>query len=177
MSGEHDFENEADEGVVNGDPSRDVSQASVIFLVDAKLVLLQPSTTHGDLRYDMRVIAHNVEYFDLIRDRHAISSNHSPLDGIDDLIIDRGLKDSLWYFNGHQLCCWIDTNDFVRNAPSNQQTSLPEPISIATDFYPTSTSLESGVVLGLDADLVQPRDINLAAFRLMTRVSHSKRSG
>nr|POE58692.1 guanine nucleotide exchange factor subunit ric1 [Quercus suber] len=42
----------------HGDPSQDVATASVLFLVDGKLVLLQPSTNeHGELKYDLRVIA------------------------------------------------------------------------------------------------------------------------
>lgn len=137
-------------------------------------MLLQSSTTNNeDLRYDMRVVAHDVEYFALMRDRPAISSDPLPSDGTDYFTMDRGLKDSLWYFNGQQLYCWIDTNELVRAASSNLQSALPESISVPTDFYPTSIILESGIVLGLDANLVQHWDVNLASFRLSTRVSLS----
>ncbi|KAG8533227.1 uncharacterized protein KY384_002010 [Bacidia gigantensis] len=59
----------------DGDPSQDVACASVVFLVDAKLVLLQSSTNDaGEMKYDMRVIANNVEYFDLMRDQQFFTS-------------------------------------------------------------------------------------------------------
>ena len=135
-------------------------------------MLLQPSTANDeDLRYDMRVISQDVEYFDLTRDRPMKSSDHLPSDGTDYFTMDRGLRNSLWYYNGHQLCGWTDSNDLVRVGLLRQQKISPEPIIIPTDFYPTSVVLESGVVLGLDADLMQPRDVHFASFRLSTRVS------
>ena len=118
----------------------------------------------------MRVLSNDVEYFDLIRDRPPMSSDHLQPDDTDYFTTDRGLRKSLWYFNGQQLCCWIDTEDLVRAASSHHQAALPEPMVIPTDFYPTSTILARGVVLGLDAELVQPHDANFASFRLTTKV-------
>lgn len=162
----------------DGDPSQDVACASVIFLVDAKLVLLQSSTDEfGEMKYDMRVIANNVEYFDLMRDQVQLSS--SPLrsspqspsakSALDFDHTDQGLKDSLWYFDGSEMHCWMDIEDLVHSASTENDRDIPSTVSIATDFYPTSVLLNKGILLGIDADLVQRRDGHFAFFRLSIR--------
>jgi hypothetical protein len=63
-------ESRADAVLGDGDPAQDVVLAAVIFLVDGKLVLLQPCPTEdGAPRYDMRVLASQVEFFALMRDQ------------------------------------------------------------------------------------------------------------
>jgi hypothetical protein len=101
-----------DEQLRGGDPSRDVAVATMIFLVDGKLVLLQPSTTdEGELKYDMRVLLQNVEYYALIRDQPAQQtfspkpehhetplSETFPMSGLEE-----NLSDSLWAFDGNDV--------------------------------------------------------------------------
>ena len=162
----------------DGDPSQDVACASVIFLVDAKLVLLQ-SSSQGDegLKYDMRIIANNVEYFDLMRDRQSLSSSpsrslpESPSaeNALDFTHADRGLQDSLWYFDGSDTHCWSDVEDLIQAASTENDRDLPSSVKISTDFYPTSILLNKGILLGLDADLVQRRDVQFAFFRFTIR--------
>ncbi|KAI4164062.1 MAG: hypothetical protein LQ342_002298 [Letrouitia transgressa] len=148
----------------DGDPSQDVAHASVVFLVDAKLVLLQSTTNEAGLKYDMRVIANNVEYFDLMRDQGTLMDSpdnslpESPSDEspfVNAAYVDRGLKDSLWYFNGNEVKCWMDVEDLLVSASSENERELPQPISIATDFYPSSVILNRGILVGLDADLTE----------------------
>ncbi|KAL8729306.1 MAG: hypothetical protein Q9166_004803 [cf. Caloplaca sp. 2 TL-2023] len=158
----------------DGDPSQDVAHASVLFLVDAKLVLLQSSIGEGTHKYDMRVIANNVEYFDLKRDQRTLinspshslpespSGEESPISG---LRVDRGLRDSLWYFDGESVRCWMDVEDLLISASTENDRDLPQPVSISADFYPTSVMLDRGIVLGLDAELSQRRDVHFAMFR------------
>ena len=144
-----------------------------MFLVDAKLVLLQSSATdEGDLRYDMRVIANNVEYFDMMRDQQLSSSQSRSLppspsadSALDFPNADRGLKDSLWYFDGAAMHCWMDVEELVQSASPENQREMPATVDISTDFYPTSVVLDKGLLLGLDADLVQRRDGTFAYFR------------
>lgn len=152
----------------------------MLFLVDAKLVLLQSST--GDdqsLKYNMRVIANNVEYFDLMRDQVSLfstqdrsfsdsPSNESP---IPEGGVDRGLRDSLWFFDGNHVQCWLKIEDLLESASTENDRELPQAVSISTDFYPSSIVLNKGIILGIDADLVQRRDVNFALFRLGVRVS------
>ena len=161
----------------HGDPSHDVAKASVIFLVDAKLVLLQPSTNdEGALKYDMRVIASNVEYFDLMRDQVSPlgAPEQSPPQSRDiqqeeALPSDRGLRDSLWYFDGSHVQCWTDVEELLKSALTENDRDLPHPIAITTDFYPSSIALSRGVLVGIDADLVQRRDVHFAHFRVSIR--------
>lgn len=161
-----------------GDPSQDVAHASVIFLVDAKLVLLQSSTNvGGSLKYDMRVIANNVEYFDLMRDQtsslespsRSLPSSPAAEGVLDAFYTDRGLRDSLWYFDGNGVQCWMDVEDLIEAASTSNDRELPLTVSISTDFYPTSIVLNKGILLGIDADLVQRRDVQFAFFRSSIR--------
>lgn len=151
----------------------------MIFLVDAKLVLLQSSSDEDrGLRYNMRVIANNVEYFDLIRDQvHVLgiqdqSTPGTPLTGNinAELQNDRGLKDSLWFFDGANVQCWMDVENLLESAFTENDHELPQTVLISTDFYPSSIVLNKGIILGVEADLVQRRDINFAFFRLGIRV-------
>lgn len=150
----------------------------MIFLVDAKLVLLQSSTNGGGgLKYDMRVIANNVEYFDLMRDQtpllespdRSLPPSPAAEGALDSYYIDRGLRDSLWYFDGNDIQCWMDVEDLIEAASTSNNRELPPSISISADFYPTSIVLAKGVLLGLDADLVQRRDVQFAFFRFSIR--------
>ncbi|KAJ8123595.1 hypothetical protein O1611_g9550 [Lasiodiplodia mahajangana] len=100
--------------MMDGDPSQDVAYASVLFLVDGKLVLLQPSVNQGgQLKYDMRVISHSVEFYTSMRDHSSIymlgeNSSHFSWDA------DQGsLWNSLWIFEGQSLKLWPDTHLFL----------------------------------------------------------------
>ena len=150
----------------------------MIFLVDAKLVLLQSSISGGrGLKYDMRVIANNVEYFDLMRDQAALAGtpdrslppSPSPESALDVSFSDRGLRDSLWYFDGKDVQCWMDVGDLIESASTSNERDIPATITVGTDFYPTSVVLNRGILLGIDPDLVQRRDVQFAFFRFSIR--------
>lgn len=120
----------------------------------------------------MRVIANNVEYFDLMRDQNISSSQSrslppspSPESALDFPNADRGLKDSLWFFDGIAMHCWMDVEELVQSESTDSQRDLPPTVNISTDFYPTSIVLEKGLLLGIDADLAQRRDGVFAYFR------------
>ncbi|KAI1183253.1 DUF1339 domain protein [Nemania serpens] len=156
--------------MIDGDPSQDVAYASVLFLVDGKLVLLQPSVDQGgQLKYDMRVISHSVEFYISMRDQSSIympseSRNRSSWDA------DQGsLRDSLWVFEGHSLKLWPDVHQVLYATSNNSNKELPPTVSIPLDFYPLSILLGKGIVLGVEPDLVQRRDINYSFFRFSIR--------
>ena len=163
----------------HGDPSQDVATASVVFLVDGKLVLLQPSTNEqGELKYDMRVIAQNVEYYILLRDqpgalpglKGAESATPPVSNGLPpDNHLGHSLRDSLWYFDGTGFHVWSDVQDVLACAPADLGRDLPLTVRVPVDFYPLSVMLSKGIINGLDADLVQRRDINFSFFRHSTR--------
>ena len=165
---------------MDGDPSQDVVQASVIFLVDAKLVLLRPAQDRqGSLKYDMHIIANNVEYFVFIRDQPSLLTKKESVEpfsaieeqGSSSLQPETALQDSLWYFDGNRMQCWTDIQDVLRENPLDKSRDLPSPVSIITDFYPTSIGITKGVFIGIDPDVVQRRDAQFAFFRFTNRVS------
>lgn len=164
----------------HGDPSQDVAVATILFLIDGKLVLLQPTTTEeGVLKYEMRIIAQNVEYYALMRDHPSfkIQDNEdylppSPSAGLpNNSLQGHDLRDSLWYFDGQDMKLWIDAQDVLVSASLELGRELPATVSIPVDFYPLSPLLNKGILFGVESDLVQRRDISFAYFRFATRVS------
>ncbi|WZH39585.1 RIC1-domain-containing protein [Fusarium acuminatum] len=115
-----------DTQLTDGDPSQDVAVASVIFLVDGKLVLLRPSLNEeGQLKYDMRVIAQNVEYHASVRDQPLRNASQQ----LEDSPLRNGppaLKDSLWVFDGMELKAWPDINE-VLDATGETGKEAPSP--------------------------------------------------
>lgn len=163
----------------DGDPSQDVSVASVLFLVDGKLVLLQPSVSEeGDLKYDMRIVAHDVEYYILMRDQ--LSFNFAPPSDepttpavgtpVNVSQTDISLRDSLWIFCGQDLLVWGDVQDVLRPVKGSPNETV-KPLPIPVDFYPLSILLNKGVVLGAEPEMIQRRDATFSLLRFAIRVS------
>lgn len=148
----------------------------MLFLVDGKLVLLQPSANeHGELKYDMRVIANNVEYYTLNREQ-AISSDKSSsglqqqANGLSlDDHIGHSLRDSLWYFDGSCMRVWPDVMDVLSSAPTELGRELPPAVGVPTDFYPLCPAIDKGILVGVESDLVQRRDVDFAFYRFGSR--------
>lgn len=159
----------------NGDPSQDVKVASVLLLVDGNLVLLQPSLSDsGDLKYDMRVVAHDVEYYILMRDQ--VSFNFTqPMDeslppspaaelALNMYHNNLSLRDSLWTFCGKDLLAWGDVQDVLR------REDVPKAIEMPLDFYPLSVLLSKGIVLGVESEMIQRRDVTFSVLKFAIRV-------
>lgn len=164
----------SDSAIGNGDPSQDVKVASVLLLVDGNLVLLQPSVSEtGDLKYDMRVISHDVEYYILVRDQFSFDSN-APDESFSEspsadmafnmYSTSHSLKDSLWTFTGKSLLAWGDVKDVLH------RDDVPKPIEVPLDFYPLSVLLNKGIVLGVEPETIQRRDVNFAILKFAIRV-------
>jgi hypothetical protein len=163
----------------DGDPSQDVAVATILFLVDGKLVLLQPTTTEGgELKYEMRIIAQNVETYALMRDHPAFALESAPaplppspgaglaINGVQG----HDLRDSLFFFDGKDVRVWIDMQDVLASASVELGRELPSPVKIPVDFYPLSALLNKGIVFGVESELIQRRDTNFAYVRFGTRV-------
>ncbi|KAL4879493.1 RIC1-domain-containing protein [Aspergillus karnatakaensis] len=158
----------------NGDPSQDVKVASVLLLVDGNLVLLQPSMSDtGDLKYDMRVISHDVEYYILMRDQLSFNfappvEESLPPSPAAELALSKyhsnlSLRDSLWTFSGKDLTAWGDVQDVL------QREDVPKPIEVPLDFYPLSVLLNKGIVLGVEPETIQRRDVTFAVLKFAIR--------
>lgn len=156
--------------MTDGDPSQDVAFASVLFLVDGKLVLLQPSMSNeGQLKYDMRVISHNVEFYASMRDQLSINMLNEYSTGFSAEAEESSLRNSLWVFEGHELKVWPDIQEVLRATLAEPSRELPPTVSMPIDFYPLSVLLSKGIVLGVEPELVQRRDINFSFFRFSIR--------
>ena len=177
-----------EEQLADSDPTQDVALATVVFLVDGKLVLLQPSTKEsGDLKYDMRIIASNVEYYALIRDQHhfrpSASETMTTMQGLPPALSGDGaypndLQDSLWYFDGVDMRVWTDVQDVLASTSTSEDISreLPTPIQISVDFYPLSVLLSKGLLFGVETEMVQRRDVSFTFSKFVARVSTSEQS-
>ncbi len=156
--------------LLDGDPSQDVAVASVLFLVDGKLVLLRPSLNEeGNLKYDMRVVAQSVEFYACMRDQPFLAGSAPPhLDGHGQGSQDENLRNSLWVFDGGELKAWTEVQGVLQAMSGGD---LPPSVTIALDFYPLSVLLGKGIVLGVEPDLVQRRDAGFSFFRFSIRVS------
>lgn len=162
--------------LVEGDPSQDVAVASVLFLVDGKLVLLRPSLNdEGQLKYDMRVIAQNVEYYVSMKDQPFLSPIGPPRTNIPAEAENEDLFNSLWMFDGGDLKAWSDMQKVLNAISGDNHRELPPAVAINIDFYPLSVLLEKAIILGVEPDLVQRRDINFSFFRFSIRVSLAQR--
>jgi hypothetical protein len=156
-----------------------VAVASVLFLVDGKLVLLQPSVSEtGDLKYDMRVVAQDVEYYILMRDQLSfnfapptdepspeVPSGDAPSDSSQ---LDASLRDSLWVFCGKDLLFWSDVQDLLHQKGPPGEISKPLPIPV--DFYPLSILLNKGIILGIESEMSQRRDVTFTLLKFAIRV-------
>lgn len=171
-----------EEQLDSGDPSQDVALATILFLVDGKLVSLQPATKEtGELKYEMRIIAQNVEYYALTRDHpksNSVSPNatngaaRTPFEAPDvPLYYQNDLRDSLWFFDGQDMNVWTDVQDVLASASPELARELPEPVRIAVDFYPLSALLDKGVLFGVESETVQRRDTKFTFVRHVIRVS------
>ena len=172
----------ADIDIETGDPSKDVAIASVFFVVDGKLVLLQPSNDdEGNLRYDMRVIAHDVEYALLARDCSKLvsatsnfpnSSENADLSWAEDHS-SQNLSDSLWLFDGSDVKAWTDVQTLLETASTEFARDVTPSIAMSIDFYPLSILVQKGLVFGIEPELTQGRDANFSAFRISPRVGQT----
>jgi len=120
----------------------------------------------------MRVIAQNVEYYALMRDQQFASPPRNTGLGLDNQTLEDvgdGLRDSLWTFEGNDMKVWPDVQDVLQSAPSELGRELPPMVSIPVDFYPLSVLLGKGILLGIEPDIVQRRDVNFAFFRFTIR--------
>jgi hypothetical protein len=147
--------------------------------VDGKLVLLQPTTTEGgELKYEMRIIAQNVETYVLMRDHPAFalemqedSLPPGPSVGLAiNNVHGHDLRDSLWYFDGSDVQVWIDMQDVLASASIELGRELPPTVKIPVDFYPLSALINKAILFGVESELIQRRDTSFAYLRLGTRV-------
>lgn len=131
-----------------GDPAQDLSVVSLLFLIDAKLVLLRPMRTSDggdDLAYDLQILHEQVEtYWTNLQSRGP-------------------LHNSLWGFDGHALSVWPDVQALVAGEVLAPSAVLP------LDAYPICILLARGVVFAAEGTATIRRTLDTASFRMRSK--------
>ncbi len=130
-------------------------------------MLLRPSlSAEGNLKYDMRVVAQSVEYYACMKDQPFLASPPPP-DGLAPGGPTDNLRNSLWVLDGGELKAWTEVQDVLQVISGGD---LPPAVTVTADFYPLSVLLGKGIVLGVEPDLVQRRDVGFSFFRFSITV-------
>lgn len=122
----------------------------------------------------MRIISTEVEYYILMRDQ--LSFNFSP--PVEESLppspsadmalgayrTNQSLRDSLWTFCGKELLAWGDVHDVLREG------EVRKPLPVPLDFYPLSVLLNKGIVLGVESEMIQRRDVTFTVLKYAIRV-------
>ncbi|BEJ15800.1 hypothetical protein CspHIS471_0504050 [Cutaneotrichosporon sp. HIS471] len=136
-----------------GDPADDLIVATIIFLVDGRLVLLRPRKAGNDeVRYDMQVLADRIE------------SYWTHLHGVGTL------ENSLWGYDGRDMRVWLDalTIEATRvNLEADSYESVQASIVLRFDFYPLSILMDKGIIIGVEYE-TSTRTLPFALFKLQT---------
>ncbi|SPO23021.1 uncharacterized protein UTRI_01699 [Ustilago trichophora] len=179
-----------------GDPIDDLTVATIIFLIDGKLVLLRPRKVGGGNGLNSSQNA--LEYSD--DPRH---DQYDPYGDDDDEEVAYGmqiladkieyywthlqgigtLENSLWGYDGGGIKLWLDAlripssdpdESFQSDDEDDEQDQLPEYKTIESsvymplDFYPLCVLLEKGIVLGVESEVSLRRSLDFALWRTGT---------
>ncbi|KAL8291705.1 hypothetical protein RQP46_001963 [Phenoliferia psychrophenolica] len=137
-----------------GDPADDLNVATIIFLINGKLVLLRPRrSAHEEVKYDLQILADRIEFY------------WTHLSGIGTL------ENSLWGWDGQQIRIWLDalTIEKVKvDEKRDAYESVVESVGIAIDFYPLAVLMDKGIIIGVDQETSLRRSLDFAIFRIIT---------
>jgi hypothetical protein len=156
-----------------GDPMDDLTVATVIFLIDGKLVLLRPRRGHDDeeeVSYDMQILGDQIEYY------------WTHLQGIGTL------ENSLWGYDGRGIKLWLDAltieqaerleedsaqpkdqdDDEDEEEDKPEYKTIEESVSLPLDFYPLCVLIEKGIIIGVEPEVSMRKSLDFAIFRSTT---------
>lgn len=113
-----------------GDPADDLNVATIIFLIDGKLVLLRPRRAGQDeVKYDMQVLADRIEFY------------WTHLSGIGTL------ENSLWGYDGRTIRIWLNALTIETASGKGALQLVQESVAIKPDFYPLCASAADAIGL------------------------------
>ncbi|KAM0751704.1 RIC1-domain-containing protein, partial [Meredithblackwellia eburnea MCA 4105] len=137
-----------------GDPADDLNVATIIFLINGKLVLLRPRrSAHEEVKYDLQILADRIEFY------------WTHLSGIGTL------ENSLWGWDGTQIRVWLDALTIERvkvDEKRDAYESVTESVGIHVDFYPLAVLMDKGIIVGVDQETSLRRSLDFAIFRIIT---------
>ncbi|CAG8511585.1 12925_t:CDS:10 [Acaulospora morrowiae] len=132
-----------------------IQSASIIFLIDGKLVLLHPKRSdEGEVQYDLHVLADKIEFYWM--STRGIGS----------------LKNSLWACDGQGVKIWMNIWSNEETAKDWQDDVLlsatKECLRITLEFYPLSVLLDKGIIVGVQQQTSVWQSLEFPVLRLMT---------
>ncbi|TIC19411.1 RIC1-domain-containing protein [Wallemia mellicola] len=141
-----------------GDPIDDLTVATIIFLIDGKLVLLRPRRIAQDqVKYDMQVLSDGIEYY------------WTHLNGIG------ALENSLWGVDGQGIRLWLDAltltqseREKARNSQNSNLEIVKESVRIELDFYPLSVLMDKGILIGVDHEASLRGNLPFISYKIHT---------
>ncbi|QSL66326.1 hypothetical protein MERGE_000704 [Pneumocystis wakefieldiae] len=141
----------------NGCFINNIHMASIILLVDDKLMFLKPKKNDSVVKYDTYLLSEKVEYFLFI--------DH----------LSQYLRPSICAFCGTEIKIWMDFSNIIDDAgdQSNDESFLSlkndsNLITIPLDFYPIFFLLDKGVILGIKNTVTQQKNLDFFNFRFDT---------
>ena len=136
-----------------GLPAQDLAHASVIFLIDGRLVLMRtrnvPTSGGSELSYDLQILHDYVETY------------WTNLQGRDTL------HNSLWGFDGDAVRVWIDVLA-LGSSDTTGDCGIDAHAVIPISTYPLSILLSRAVIIGGESVMSLRRTLDTATFRLRT---------
>ncbi|CAI2176090.1 16264_t:CDS:10 [Funneliformis geosporum] len=132
-----------------------IQSASIIFLIDGKLVLLHPKKSdEGEVQYDLHILADKIEFYWM--STRGIGS----------------LKNSLWACDGQGVKIWMNIWSNEESARDWQNDVLlsatKECLRISLEFYPLSVLLDKGIIVGVQQQTSIRQSLEFPVFKLMT---------
>ncbi|RHZ64136.1 hypothetical protein Glove_326g54 [Diversispora epigaea] len=132
-----------------------IQSASIIFLIDGKLVLLHPKKSdEGEVQYDLHILADKIEFYWM--STRGIGS----------------LKNSLWACDGQGVKIWMNIWSNEESARDWQDdvllSSTKESLRISLEFYPLSVLLDKGIIVGVQQQTSIRQSLEFTVFKLMT---------
>lgn len=146
-----------------GEPENDLNYATIIFLIDGKVVLLRPRKSEiSEVKYDLQILADRVEFYWAGRQLTLSSPGM--------------LENSLWAWDGRKICVWldalsIDDEDLLLNedkAGLENYQAVEGRLTIPLNFHPLSVLIDKGIIIGIQQETLTRKSLNFARFRIMT---------
>ncbi|KAG0145186.1 hypothetical protein CROQUDRAFT_658980 [Cronartium quercuum f. sp. fusiforme G11] len=144
-----------------GEPSADLNYATIIFLIDGKVVLLRPRKSEVDeVKYELQILADHIEFYWAGRQ----------------LAQSRGtLMNSLWGWDGKQIWVWLDAltiEEGLLTLDEQDQSKgyavVQGTLTIPLTFHPLSVLMDKGIIIGVEHETSIRKSFDFAMFRIAT---------
>ncbi|KAH9821094.1 RIC1-domain-containing protein [Melampsora americana] len=143
-----------------GDPSNDLNHATIIFLIDGKVVLLRPGKSEADeVKYDLQILADRIEFY--WAGRQSDQNKNT-------------LANSLWGWDGSKIWVWLDALRIedsqltVDQQDGDGYAAVEGNLTIPLSFHPLAVLMDKGIIIGVEHETSIRKSFDFAMFRITT---------